>query len=123
MRDIPQMKGLLNNVPDTELTDLAVYYASLVSAKPTAKQQPKLFSQVETLSKEMRCGICHLPTYVGRKQMPRLAGQREDYLLSTMRAIKANQAVGRDSIIIASLYAITDEDLQAIAHYLSMLSY
>jgi hypothetical protein len=37
--------------------------------------------------------------------------------------MKANQAVGRDSIMIASLYGITDEDLQAIAHYLSMLSY
>ena len=44
----------------------------------------------------MRCGICHLPTFVGRDQMPRLAGQREDYMLYTMRAMKANQVVGRD---------------------------
>ena len=27
MRDIPQMKGVLDNVPDTELTELATYYA------------------------------------------------------------------------------------------------
>jgi len=33
------------------------------------------FSRGETLSQEMRCGICHWPTYVGREQMPRLAGQ------------------------------------------------
>ena len=122
MRDIPQMKGVLDNVPDSELTALAVYYASLPIAKPTAQRQPQLFSRGEKLSQEMRCGICHLPNYVGREQMPRLAGQREDYLLYTMRAMKANQAVGRDSIMIASLYGISDEDLQAISHYLSRLT-
>ena len=122
MRDIPQMKGVLDNVPDTELTELATYYAGLKIAKPPAQKQAALYDKGETLSKDMRCGICHLPTYVGREQMPRLAGQREDYLLYTMRAMKANQAVGRDPIMIASLYGISDEDLRAIAHYLSRLS-
>jgi cytochrome c553 len=122
MRDIPQMKGVLDNVPDTELTELATYYSSLKIAKPTAQKQAALHDKGETLSKEMRCGICHLPTYVGKEQMPRLAGQREDYLLHTMRAMKANQAVGRDPIMIASLYGISDEDLKAISHYLSRLS-
>ena len=122
MRDIPQMKGVLDNVPDTELTELATYYSSLKIAKPTAQKQAALHDKGETLSKEMRCGICHLPTYVGRDQMPRLAGQREDYLLYTMRAMQTNQAIGRDSIMIASLYGIADEDLRAIAHYLSRLS-
>jgi cytochrome c553 len=116
------MKGVLDNVPDTELTELATYYSSLKIAKPTAQKQAALHDKGETLSKEMRCGICHLPTYVGRDQMPRLAGQREDYLLHTMRAMKANQAVGRDPIMIASLYGISDEDLKAISHYLSRLS-
>jgi hypothetical protein len=39
-----------------------------------------------------------------------------------MRAMKANQVVGRDPNMITSLYGIADEDLQAIAHYLSRLS-
>jgi len=122
MRDIPQMKGVLDNVPDTELTELATYYSALKIAKPSAQKQADLYNKGETLSKDMRCGICHLPTYEGREQMPRLAGQREDYLLYTMRAMKANQAVGRDPIMIASLYGISDEDLKAISHYLSRLT-
>jgi len=122
MRDIPQMKGVLNNVPDSELTELATYYAGLKIAKPPVQKQTDLYNKGELLSKEMRCGICHLPTYEGREQMPRLAGQREDYLLYTMRAMKANQAVGRDPIMIASLYGISDEDLKAISHYQSRLS-
>lgn len=119
MRDIPAMKGLLDNVPDAELSALAQHYAALPVAKPSTPRQQDLFARGETLSKDMRCGICHLPNYVGREQMPRLAGQREDYLLYTMRAMKSNQVAGRDPIMTASLYGISDADLQAIAHYLA----
>jgi cytochrome c553 len=119
MRDIPPMKGMLDNVPDSELTALAQHYAALPVAKPTTARQTALYARGETLSKEMRCGICHLPNYVGREQMPRLAGQREDYLLLTMRAMQSNQAVGRDPIMSASLHGISDADFQAIAHFLA----
>jgi len=54
--------------------------------------------------------------------MPRLAGQREDYLLHSMRMFKGNQAVGRDPIMGASLQGLTDDDLKAISHYLSRLA-
>ena len=119
MRDIPQMKGQLDNVPDSELTELAQHYAAQPLVKPNVARQQALYARGETLSKDMRCGICHLPNYVGREQMPRLAGQREDYLLHTMRSMKSNQAAGRDPIMSASLYGISDADLQAIAHYLA----
>ncbi|MBU3652628.1 MAG: cytochrome c4 [Limnohabitans sp.] len=119
MRDIPQMKGVLDNVPDAELSALAQHYSALPVSKPSTPKRPDLFARGETLSKEMRCGICHLPNYVGREQMPRLAGQREDYLLHTMRSMKSNQVAGRDPIMTASLYGISDADLQAIAHFLA----
>jgi cytochrome c553 len=122
MRDIPQMKGVLNNVPDSELTELATYYAGLKIAKPPAQKQADLYNKGESLSKEMRCGICHLPTYEGREQMPRLAGQREDYLLHSLLQFKNNQAVGRDSNMAASVYGVADADLQALSHYLSRIT-
>ena len=75
----------------------------------------------EHLSREMLCGTCHLSDFKGRDQMPRLAGQRENYLLHSMRQFKNNQATGRDTIMAASLYGIADQDLVAIAHYLSQL--
>jgi cytochrome c553 len=122
MRDIPQMKGVLEGVSDAEAAALAKHYSALPSAKPPSGKQAALFERGEKRAQEMRCGICHLPNYVGREQMPRLAGQREDYLLHSMRMMKTNQAVGRDPIMSASLYDISDEDLQAIAHYLSRVA-
>jgi cytochrome c553 len=122
MRDIPQMKGSLDGVSDEEIGALARHYAAQAPGRPTAARDAALFARGESLSQNMRCGICHLPNYVGREQMPRLAGQREDYLLHSMRMFMSNQALGRDPIMGASLQGLTDEDLKAISHYLSRLA-
>jgi cytochrome c553 len=122
MRDIPQMKGMLDGVADTELTALAQYYAALPLAPVPADRNAEVFARGGQLAEGMRCGICHLPNYVGREQIPRLAGQREDYLLHSMLQFKNNQAMGRDSNMAASVYGVSDQDLQDMAYYLARLT-
>ena len=121
MRNIPMMQGMLDGVSDDEISAMAAHYAKLPIKKPPVDRQAALYALGEKKSNDMRCGICHLPSYVGREQIPRLAGQREDYLLHSMRQFKSNQAVGRDTIMAASLYGVGDDDLKAIAHFLSRL--
>ncbi len=119
MRDIPAMKGSLDGVSDADITALAKHYASLpVKSAPGAHNSAWL-ERGRQLASDMRCGICHLPNYQGREQMPRLAGQREDYLLHSMRQFRSNQAVGRDTLMAAALYGVSDQDLQAMAHFLA----
>jgi len=122
MREVPAMKGMLDGVTDDEVIELAKFYAALPLAKPPVDRQADLFVKGEQLASGMRCGICHLPSYVGREQMPRLAGQREDYLLHSLLQFKNNQAVGRDSNMAASVYGVADADLQALSHYLARLT-
>ncbi len=122
MRDIAAMKGTLDGVSDTEIAALARHYAALPLKPPPADRDTALFERGRQLASEMRCGICHLPSYAGREQVPRMTAQREDYLLHTMRQFRANQAVGRDTIMAASLYGVSDDDLRAMAHFLSRLA-
>lgn len=122
MRDIPAMKGLMNGVSDAQVTELAAYYAGMAPSAPTGRPEPALDARGRELSQGGRCGTCHLPDYRGREQMPRLSGQREDYLLHSMRQFVNNQAVGRDTIMAASLHGLSDADLKAIAHHLAHLA-
>ena len=122
VRDIPQMKGVLEGVSDAEVTQLARHYAALPAPKAAAAGTNPLYARGQSLAQEARCGICHLPNYVGREQIPRLAGQREDYLLHSMRQFVTGQAIGRDSNMAASLHGIPDADLRALAHYLARVS-
>ena len=121
MRDIPSMKGMLNGVSDAEVTALAKYYADKPLAPVPTDRDAEVFARGGKLAEGMRCGICHLSTYLGREQIPRLAGQREDYLLLSMQQFKNNQAIGRDSNMAASVYGVSDQDLQDISYYLARL--
>lgn len=85
------------------------------------KADPKLFERGKKIAAGNRCGSCHLPDFHGRDQMPRLAGQREEYLAEAMLAYRQNRRAGGDTIMAASLYGIAEADLKALAHYLSRL--
>lgn len=121
IRNIPAMKGQLDGLSDAQIIALAKFYSSQALKPAPGNRDDALYERGQLLSKQALCGTCHLPDYVGREQMPRLAGQREDYLLHAMRQFRNNQATGRDTIMAASLYGISDDDLKAIAHYLSQL--
>jgi len=122
LREIPAMKGLLDGVSDAEITAMAVHFSRLPARSASTPGDPALMAQGKVLAEGMRCGICHLPDYRGREQMPRLAGQREDYLLTSMLQFKNNQAIGRDTIMAASLYGVSDNDLKALAHFLARVA-
>jgi cytochrome c553 len=121
LREIPSMKGQLDGLSDPQIIALAKFYSAQVLKPVPGQRDEALYERGQILSKQALCGTCHLPDYVGREQMPRLAGQREDYLLHTMRQFRSNQATGRDTIMAASLYGMNDDDLRAIAQYLSQL--
>jgi cytochrome c553 len=122
VRDIASMKGMLDGVSDTEITELAKYYSDKSLAPVPTDRDAEVFARGGKLAEGMRCGICHLPTYLGREQIPRLAGQREDYLLLSMQQFKNNQAAGRDSNMAAAVYGVSDQDLQDISYYLARLT-
>lgn len=119
LREIPAMKGMLDGVSDADLTAMAKHFAALPLQPAPAAKNAALFAQGQKVAEATRCDSCPLPSYVGREQMPRLAGQREDYLLHSMRQFQNNQATGRDTIMAASLQGIADADLQAMAHFLA----
>jgi cytochrome c553 len=51
--------------------------------------------------------------------MPRLAGQREDYLLHAMRQYRDNQRIGTDTQMSGILYGLSDDNLAALAHFMA----
>lgn len=122
VRDVPEMKGVLDGVSDTEVSEFAKYFSALPLPKPPPVQQAEVYARGEKLSKDMRCAICHLPTFLGREQIPRLAGQREDYLLHSMLQFKAERAIGRDSNMAAAVIGVPDQDLKDISYYLSRIA-
>jgi cytochrome c553 len=70
-------------------------------------------------AKALRCGVCHTADFGGQNQVPRLAGQREEYLKSELLAYRDGKRKGGDTIMAAALYGVKDEEISALAHFLA----
>jgi len=121
LRGTKVMQDLLKGVKDPEIVALATHYSKLAPKAPEGAVDKSLFERGKTVAAKSRCGSCHLPDYHGREQMPRLAGQREDFLAQTMSAYQQNKRSGGDTVMADALYGIAEAEIKALAHYLSRL--
>jgi len=119
LREVAPMKEVMAGMTDEAIIALAQYFAAqtpVPKAVPVNQEKSRLGAA--TASKAL-CGTCHLPDYAGQKQVPRLAGQDEAYLLQAMKQFRDNPGPGRDTIMAASLYGLSDADLANLASYLA----
>ncbi len=122
LREVAQMKGLLINIKDEEFTLLATYFSEQKIQPEAGAVDAAKRMRGAALSQRGMCGSCHLPDYSGREQMPRLAGQREDFLLASMKEFRDGRATGRDTIMAATLRGLSNADLIDMAHYFAKSS-
>ena len=118
LREIPQMKGLLDGMSDPDIVALANYFSAQTRAPVTGPVNTTTYQRGQAISAGMLCGSCHLPDYAGRQQIPRLAGQQEDFLLNAMKQFRDNPGPGRDTIMSASVLGLKDNELLDLAHFL-----
>lgn len=117
----PAMADALKGIKDAEIRELARYYAAQKPPAPAEQPDASTARRAREVAQKAHCGSCHLPDYSGREQIPRLAGQREEYLLEAMRAYRDDRRSGGDTLMAAALYGIADADLQVLARHLARL--
>ena len=119
LRDVPEMNEIVAGMSDEIIIALAQHFAAQTPVhKRRAANQEKARLGAAT-ARRMLCGTCHLSDYSGQKQVPRLAGQDEPYLVYSMKQFRDNPGPGRDTIMAAALYGASDADLANLAHYLA----
>lgn len=119
LRDIPSMKGVLDGLKDADLIVLAQYFAAQTPAPVIGPVDAARYGRGQALARSMLCGTCHLPTYQGRDQIPRLAGQHERFLREVMEEYRDQPGPGRDTAMSAALYGLKNEHLDDLAHFLA----
>jgi cytochrome c553 len=119
LRDVPQMKGVLDNLKDPDLVTLARYFNAQKPAPAVPATDTAAYRRGQALADRMHCASCHLPSYAGQQQVPRVAGQPEPFLRQSMQQLRDNPGPGRDSIMAAALHGLKDGDIADLAHFLA----
>jgi cytochrome c553 len=117
VRRVEAMMPFVKELTDNEMQALARHYAALEPKPSDEPIDPAQVRRGEELAKSMRCASCHLPTLAGQEQMPRLARQRIDYLIYSMKAFRDNTRSAADTMMTAVVAGSSDADLVALAHY------
>jgi cytochrome c553 len=121
LRNAPVMQAVAKDMKDEDITSLSKHFAAQKATVPTTAPDKALADRGLGLARSMHCGQCHLPDFAGRAQMPRLAGQREEYLAHAMAGYRDGTRTGADTTMSEVLYGVSDKDIQALAHYLSRI--
>ena len=119
LRDVPAMKPFVIGLADDEIVALATHFAAMPPKPLAAAPKPELARAGAELAQRLGCGTCHLPSYAGQQQVPRLAGQDEAYLVLAMKQFRDHPGPGRDTIMAATLRGLKDRDLEQLAHHLA----
>lgn len=117
------MNPVAEVLSNEEIRNLGAYYASLTppqGAKPD--DNPDLSKKGEMAAKGRRCASCHTDSFAGTKAVARIAGQREEYLVKALHDYKSGIRSGGGGAAMADVaYPLSDEEITALAHYLSRL--
>ncbi len=120
LRTSESMSAVAKDLTDDDLHSLSDFVATLPKPKPPADAgDPARMAAAKALVDKDHCNSCHGADFSGRDNIPRIADQREDYLLKTLRDYKSNKRAGYDATMAEVLTPITDAQIVELAYYVA----
>ena len=114
------MNEMAQGLSDDDLRKAADLIAKLPAPAPVADAPDAArMEKARALAGQNRCNFCHQSNFEGGQNVPRLAGQREDYLLKALRGYKDNSRRGYDAAMAEVVYPLADADLVELAYFLA----
>jgi cytochrome c553 len=120
LRAVEPMTQMMQGLKDDDLRDMAASLAKLSPPEPAGgAADGQRIERARALIEQNRCNFCHSKNYSGEQNVPRLAGQREDYLVKALREYKNNTRRGYDASMADVLYAVSEEQILDLAYFLA----
>jgi len=117
-RLVEVMNEASKDFSDDDLRTFSDFIAKLPPPRPAdGAADPARIDRAQALVRQYRCDFCHSPDLGGRDNIPRLAGQREDYLIKAMREYKSNARPGYDASMADVLARISDAEILDLAYF------
>ena len=112
------MNEAVKGFSDDDLRTFADVLAKLPAPVPAGEAtDPARMARGQALVRQYRCNVCHTPDLSGRDAVPRIAGQREDFLIKTLREYKTNERPGYDASMGDVMQPISDADIPDLAYF------
>ena len=116
------MTAVAKTLTDADLRGFSDFIGTLpaVPAPPAATPaDPARMARGRALAEQHKCVFCHGAGLAGGQQVPRIAGQHEEYLRASLRGFQAGTRPGYTQAMTAAVSHVPVEDLDTLAYYLA----
>jgi cytochrome c553 len=115
-RTVEIMIEMTKGFTDDDLRNFSDFIAKLPPPPPADAGDAARIQSGRALITANRCNSCHGLDLAGRDNIPRIAGQREEYLARTLREYKSNTRHGYDGVMAEVTQALADPQIADLAY-------
>ena len=116
------MTAVAKTLTDDDMRGFADFIGTLppgAAPPPAPAPDPTRMADARALATQHKCVFCHGADFGGGQQVPRIGGQREDYLQMSLRGFRSGTRPGYTQAMTAALSQVPLEDLDTLAYYLA----
>ena len=120
LRNVEPMNEMAKGLSDDDLRVMAETIAKLPAPAPaTGSDDAARIARAKDIVERNRCNFCHAANFAGQEQVPRIAAQREDYLVKSLRDYKSGARPGYDPAMASVVAPLQERDFADLAYYLA----
>jgi cytochrome c553 len=120
-RKVELMIEYAKDLTDDDLRQFSDAIAKLPAPKPEDAGDAARMQRGYALIQQHHCNLCHQSNLAGRDNVPRLAAQREDYLVKALREYKSNARVGYEPTMVEVMRPLNDADIADLAYAIARM--
>ncbi len=116
----PAMAALARTMSNADLRGFSDAVAALPPPEPAGEAADAARKdRGRALAERHHCLACHGADLAGGRQVPRVGGQREDYLRLALKGFRAGVRLGYTNAMGEALAGLAEADLDDLAHFIA----
>ncbi len=120
-RNNPMMSAIAQGLEKKDMQDIAAYFAAQKQLRTGFKADPIKVTAGAKKGEESLCSMCHLGGMAGQNEVPRLAGQHPEYIITQLKNFKARERTNDAGNMTSLAQTLSEEDMENLAHWISNL--
>lgn len=117
----PAMQTNVANLSDRDMRDIADWLATQRLPRAAYQLDQAKIAAGKTRTEQLGCATCHLPTFYGAGEVPRLAGQTPGYVKAQLEDFGLGKRRHGTDQRSAPAMSLNDQEMEALAQFFSSL--
>ena len=113
------MNDAAKGLSDDDLRNVADFVGKLPAPLPVEGGDAVRLERGRALLGLYHCNACHRADLSGQQSVPRIAAQREDYLVKTLSEYKSRVRIGYDATMAEALQPVSADEIADLVYFIA----